>query len=439
MDNVLHSFHYFKIYIYKLLLLYYSGSNICDECSAKKFLLTLVNPSEPSRVCNNCYVKLCMGGGEADISEPLPEQFLPAPPKVLLAKSIQKLNTKSCNICSIAYSNTTLRSPTVCQNCYTTVCATCNQKKYDVSYIDTNKSTKICDTCYHLFEIGQGGEAFTRHIAGSSSDNPLNTRNAFSPRSAHSSKSTPRVAEVAASEIELDRPKYAPPKIPESLRSSRSSSNASNNALSNGLASPSSPLSPSQSQSKSSSSSRQQNHPPPPPPPPPPNGSLRHTSSSYISKNNSILSPRQTPVQSSNQPQFSSPGLFQSESYLDDNSYRMTTSPYYANSSSNGVRTSKDKYVANNTNIANTSNPKPPPNKPSKLIDGRQPSKSLDGGRPRNVSEPMQISPGQSANFTHTNPASRQGLRNTYTAGTTVQHAAPSQNKKNSQRKCVIS
>ena len=39
-------------------------------------------------------------------------------------------------------------------------------EKYDISYIDTNKPTKICETCYKLFTTGRGGDAFTLHIAG---------------------------------------------------------------------------------------------------------------------------------------------------------------------------------------------------------------------------------------------------------------------------------
>lgn len=104
--------------------------------------------------------------GEANISEPLPERFLPAPADVLLKKTIQKLNTKSCNICLSTYTNTGPKSQTFCLNCSTAVCANCNQKKYNVSYIDTNRPTKICNNCYQLFEQGDGAEAFTRHYAG---------------------------------------------------------------------------------------------------------------------------------------------------------------------------------------------------------------------------------------------------------------------------------
>lgn len=41
--------------------LFSSGSNVCGECSRRKFLIPYVNPNKESRVCNDCYFFLVSG------------------------------------------------------------------------------------------------------------------------------------------------------------------------------------------------------------------------------------------------------------------------------------------------------------------------------------------------------------------------------------------
>lgn len=343
---------------------------------------------------------------------------------------------------------------------------------------------------------------------GSSSDNPLNLKNSLiSPRSPDS---TPRVTDIPLNEINTKtnpRPNYAPPTVPASLRTSRSNSNSSvqKNAMSmiagtgttsgGGSVGGTSPrlLSTSGEYQQQQQYQQQQSNLGGPPSttttPPHKNTSLRNTapagaaSSPFISKNNSILSPRTAQSILANNASNCSPeminnsnmDMFGSETYRDELSSPSPPAAYrnmaaYNNAQNpiipNGYRnitpnrlvpantSSSSSYHNNNSNNGNNHHHYNNHNHHLNSHAGLSHSLSYDYhtsnnddddyddtfDRPRNISEPPRnVSMNGHKSLSSSSSYNQQPLRSTYAGKTTVSSlSASTQNKKRNSSKCVV-